>query len=106
MGVTDREITPFSLPSLGSMGQESARSKFANSKDEKICSIHELFAPSFQDIAATEEVAAVVQDQGWWWWWISAASDFMVESECKRPWFQFTFVGASKCRHSLYYTTL
>jgi hypothetical protein len=59
MGVTDREITPFSLPSLGSMGQESARSKFANSKDEKFCSVHELFVPSFQDIVATE-VAAVV----------------------------------------------
>jgi hypothetical protein len=96
MGVTDREITPFSLPSLGSMGQESAHSKFANSKDEELCSIHELFVPSFQDIVVTEEE---VQDQGWWW--ISAASDFMVESECKRPWFQFTFVGVSKCRQPL-----
>jgi len=85
MGVTDREITPFSLPSLGSIGQGNAGGQFTNSNGHtrSMRLNYGLFAPSFQDIVVTEEVV-VVQDQGWWW--IRAASDFMVESE-NRVWF-------------------
>jgi hypothetical protein len=57
MGVTDREITPFSLPSFGSVGQESASSKFTDSNGEmrNMRIKYGLFAPSFQDIATDGE---------------------------------------------------